>query len=240
MTFDEFEQRAWEEWERIPEEYRAGVDGLVIDRAALPHPSLPDVYTLGECRTESYPSQFEGPDTVRSVVVLYYGSFFRLSRLDREFDWNGELWETLTHELQHHLESLASDDALGGMDYAADENFKRGQGEPFDAFFYRHGLVEGEWRRVEDEHFLERPLGSASIDFDWDDRRYRIPAPTQVAEVTFIDVAGVEGAPGPVTIVLVRRTGGLLASLRSLLRREPPRVVEAEADAVPVDPAREG
>jgi hypothetical protein len=112
VQFDEFEQRARDEWERIPAEYRQGVDGLVVERRAQPHPSLPDVYTLGECVTESYPSDFGGPDTIRSAVVLYYGSFFRLARLDEEFDWEHELWETLTHELQHHLESLASEDAL--------------------------------------------------------------------------------------------------------------------------------
>ena len=88
-------------------------------------PSLPDVYTLGECVTESYPSDFGGPETTRSVVVLYYGSFFRVSRQDDAFDWEVELWETLTHELQHHLESLAADDSLIDMDYAADENYRR-------------------------------------------------------------------------------------------------------------------
>ena len=80
------------------------MDGLVIDRQARPHPRTRDIYTLGECVTEAYPSDFGGPDTVRSAVVLYYGSFLRLSRLDPAFDWSEEIWETLTHELRHHLE----------------------------------------------------------------------------------------------------------------------------------------
>jgi hypothetical protein len=231
MTFDEFEERAWEEWERIPTEYRAGVDGLVVERSALPHPTLPDIYTLGECRTESYPSQFDGPDTIRSVVILYYGSFFRLSRLDRSFDWAGELWETLTHELQHHLESLAADDALGDMDYAADENFKRYQGEAFDPFFFRSGLIEGEWRRVEDEYFLERPLSdSSTIEFAWSGRRYTVDVPVTDADVSFVQLDEVGDAPGALHLVLVRPQSWLRA-LGSLLRQAPPMVAELEAVA---------
>ncbi|MGH7505187.1 MAG: metallopeptidase family protein [Longimicrobiales bacterium] len=107
MTFDVFERHARSEWDRIPDRYREGIDGLVVERDAKPHPDAPDVYTLGECVTEAYPSDFGGPDTIRSAVVLYYGSFLRLSRLDETFDWEEEVWETLTHELQHHLESLA-------------------------------------------------------------------------------------------------------------------------------------
>lgn len=233
MTFDEFERRAWEEWERIPDDYRHGVDGLLIERAAKPHPTLPDVYTLGECLTESYPSQFHGPDTTRSLVVLHYGSFFRLSRLDPGFDWEAELWETLTHELQHHLESLADDDALGDMDYAADENFKRYQGEAFDPFFYRAGLEEDGWRRVEEEYFLETAPAPA-VEFEWASCRYVVDVPATEADVAYVAVDGVEQAPGALYIVLVREPRGVLESLRALLRPRAPAVAELEATARPV------
>ncbi len=128
-----------EAWEAIPDEYRAGVDGLVLRSGAQPHPGLDGVYTLGECLTESYPSDWDGPDTTRSVLVLYYGSFRRLARLDPEFDWEYEIWETIHHELRHHLESLATEDALEDVDYAVDENFKRLQGDSFDPWFFRSG-----------------------------------------------------------------------------------------------------
>src|SRR5688572_27840528 len=198
MTFEEFEALAAAQWEEIPGHYRQGVDGMVVERSALPHPSLPDIYTLGECLTESYPSDFGSADTTRSVVVLYYGSFFRLSRLDQEFDWKGELWETLTHELQHHLESLATDDTLGDMDYAADENYKRYHGEPFDPYFYRSGLPEEEWYRVEDEYFLEAPLPApgAPVFFEWDGAGYEAGVPAGAGDVTFLTVdSGVSDAP---------------------------------------------
>ena len=234
MTFEEFERRAWQEWERIPAEYRTGVDGLHIERSALPHPSLPDVYTLGECTTESYPSDFGGPETTRSVVNLYYGSFFRLSRRDEDFDWEVELWETLTHELQHHLESLAQDDSLVDMDYAADENYRRYHGEPFDPLFFRHGVpAAGGWLRVEDEFFLERerPSGGA-VEFEWHGRSYRVDVPEEPADVLILTIVeGVADGPGALHLVLVQRRPWTESLLR-LFRPRTPHVAEHDVAAI--------
>jgi len=223
VTFEQFEQAARDDWERIPEEYRAGVDGVVVERKALPHPTLPDIYTLGECVTESYPSDFGGPDTTRSVVMLYYGSFFRLSRLDASFDWADELWETLTHELQHHLESLARNDALGDMDYAADQNFRRYEGESFDPLFFRHGVPdESGWLRVEDEYFLELPdVDAPVLDFIWHGRTYDIDVPQGRADVLLLTVTdGVADAPAALHLAIVRARSPF-AILRDALRRRP-------------------
>ena len=235
MTFDEFERRARLEWERIPIEFRTGIDGLTVERRALPHETLPDVYTLGECVTESYPSDFGGPDTTRSVVVLYYGSFFRLSRRDDEFDWEVELWETLTHELQHHLESLADDDSLVDMDYAADENFKRHQGEPYDPFFFRLGVPIDAWRRVEDEFFLEldRPAEPHAT-FAWHARRYRVDIPAEVADLMLLTITGgVPDAPGALHLALVTQRGWRLR-LRRIVRPQALAVVERDVNAVAI------
>ena len=240
MKFEDFEALAWEYWERIPDTYKEGVDGLVVERDALPHPTLPEIYTLGECLTESYPSGFGGPDTVRSAVVLYYGSFRRLAALDREFDWEAELWETLTHELKHHLEWLADEDALEAMDRAADENFKRVQGEPFDPYFYRSGEPVAERvYRVEGEFFmeLEQVAGDAApwLEFGWHGQRFRVPQPESVGDVCYILVeSGVDAGPAGLTLVLLRRRG-LGAGLRALLAGRRPVVVELEAVAEPLD-----
>jgi hypothetical protein len=208
----------------------------MIERRALPHPSLPDVYTLGECVTESYPSDFGGPDTIRSLVVLYYGSFFRLSRLDEAFDWDTELWETLTHELQHHLESLAADDALVDMDYAADENYKRYQGEPFDPFFYRHGLPDDDWLRVEDEFFLERAAGTSPIRFERAGRSFSAVVPDEPFDVALLTItAGVPDPPGGLHLVVVRRPG-VLEMLRRVFRSRAPLIIERDVTATPADP----
>lgn len=241
MNYERFEARARVLWEQIPEEYKDGVDGLVVEREALPHPTLADVYTLGECVTEEYPSDFGGPETIRSAVVLYHGSFRELARLDPAFGWEDELWETLTHELQHHLEWLAAEDALEGVDYAADQNFRRGQGESFDPLFHRSGepVADGVWR-VEREFFLERVYRSGDepareVAFEWHGRRHRVIRPQRIGDVCFIGVErGVEVGAGELTIVLVRRRG-VLDTLRSLLRREPPDVVQTWAVARPAE-----
>ena len=231
MQFEVFERRAWEEWERIPPEYKHGVDGLVIERAAQPHPELPDVYTLGECVTENYPSEFGGPDTIRSAVVLYYGSFFRLSREDAAFDWEQELWDTLTHELQHHLESLATDDALVDMDYAADENFKRLEGHSFDPLFFRSGRREQGAYRVDDEYFIEVAAGAALPHFSWNDVEYQIEVPDTTADVTFIEVTGGVANPPAALHVVLLKTTRWQDTLKSLFTRRTPEIAELEAIA---------
>jgi hypothetical protein len=235
VRFEDFEGHARAEWERIPDDFKAGVDGLIIDRQARPHHASPDVYTLGECVTEAYPSEFGGPETTRSAVVLYYGSFLRLSRLDTEFDWKAEIWETLTHELRHHLESLATEDALAGVDYAMDENFRRLDGVEFDPFFYRSGEPLGDGRfRLESSVFVERDAldDEHTVEFDVDGIRYRVAAPAASADVMFITLTG--GAIDPrleeLCLVLVR-PAGLRRTLGSLFRRRIPAVAELEAEA---------
>lgn len=232
MTYEEFEARAWAEWERIPEAYKEGVDGLILRRKEKRHPSAPGAYTLGECLTESYPSEFGGPDTIRSAVVLYWGSFRRLSREDPAFDWRGELWETLTHELQHHLESLAADEALLDLDYAVDEHFKRQDGQPFDPYYYRGGEARDDgWYRVDDLWFLERPADAPLQQFDWKERRYEVRVPDTSADVTYAVVTqGVRNAPGELTLVMVR-SRGLRSLLRAAMGRSDATVAELEVQA---------
>lgn len=216
----------------MPAEYKAGIDGLVIERGAPPHPRTPGVYTLGECVTEGYPTDVGGPDTTRSFVVLYHGSFLRLSRRDEAFDWDEEIWETLTHELKHHLESLAAEDALADVDYAVDENFKRHEGMAFDPFFYRAGEPLGDGRyRLERSLFVElaAPAASGTHELDVGSATYRVDLPPAVADVTFVTLVGdVDEMLEELCVVLVR-PAGLGSTLKTLLGRSHLRVAEAEA-----------
>jgi hypothetical protein len=242
MIFEEFEREASTVWDDIPDAYRSGVDGLVIERKSQAHPTMEDIYTLGECITESYPSDWGGPDTTRSVLVLYYGSFRALSGLDPDFDWSYEIWETITHELRHHLESLAAEDALEDVDYAMDENFKRLRGEDFDAFFYRAGEPIGPATyQAERDVFIEmeyRGEPGSAVEFEWHGRRHAVPVPPEPGDVTFIQI--VDGLEDPseeifeLCLVLIRG-GGPLRSLRRWLRREPVDVVHVEAEARAVE-----
>lgn len=239
MSFEEFEAAARRMWGELPPAYLRGIDGLTVERRAEPHPSVADVYTLGECLTESYPSDWTGPETTRSRVVLYYGSFRRLAELDRNFSWEDEIWETLTHELKHHLESLATEDRLEELDYAADESYRRFDGESFDPWYYRHGeaVAPSLWK-VEDDYYLEQVWSepdferARAIEFQWQGARYRVPRPQRLGDVHFVLVHGVSTDGGVLELVLVRRRPWREA-LRRLLRPAEPEVLESEAEARP-------
>lgn len=57
-------------------------------------------------------------------IALYYGSFLEVA--GEGFDWEAEVWETLLHELRHHLESLAGRDDLVQEDLRRLDAFRRG------------------------------------------------------------------------------------------------------------------
>ena len=217
MTFDEFSRLAQEAFDRVPEAYREGVEGVTTVESAETHPDFPDVLTMGVCLTQQFHTEWQGPDTTRSRVVLYYGSFLKMAQGDPDFHWEGELWETLTHELQHHLESLADEDALEAIDYAVDESFKRERGEAFDPWYFRSGEPVGTGvYRVEDEVYMERVLteaefgGMSEIEFTWNGQLFTLPRPEELGDVHFVVADGIEPY---VQIVLVRR-----ASWRERLR----------------------
>jgi predicted Zn-dependent protease with MMP-like domain len=240
VRFDDFERHAWQCWEKVPSDYKHGVDRLIVERVARTHPEQSDIYTLGECLTESFPSDFGGPDTTRSAVVLYYGSFLRLAQEDADFEWEQEVWETLTHELQHHLEALARDDSLEDFDYAVDENFKRLDGTPFDPLFYRAGTPIGQARyEVDDDIFIElavqpTPAGVVSLEFEWQGTRFRLVRPLSPSDITYVRIlGGPQLERGELWLVLVRQRS-VLRQLGDALRRLPLEVSESEAVAEPV------
>ncbi|MEQ1856719.1 MAG: hypothetical protein ABL963_09620 [Longimicrobiales bacterium] len=212
MRFAEFEQRAREAFEEIPEDFKEGIDGLEVRREAVPHPTLPEVFTLGQCLTEEHFSEFAGPETTRSLIVLHWGSFRKLAELDPDFDWDGEIWETLTHELRHHLESLARDDELEGVDYAADELFNRQEGYTFDPWHYQQGeQLGGGLYAVEGHHYLEQIWGKAAferathVDFEWRGETYRFARPAELGDLHFVDIRGPDFEKDRLEVVLVRR-----------------------------------
>lgn len=183
---DGFRSVAASMWEEIPRAYRAGVEALVVEEQVARHPDMPAIFTMGECISDHWPSAYseEGGD-VRSRVVLYHGSFRELAARDPAFDWRGEMWETLLHELLHHREFAAAEEGLEVYDAAVDHNFRRRAGRPFDPNFYRwvpsdaDGVV-----RLESETFVETrvaPEGRRAT-FRWREREYgvRIPAPEGV------------------------------------------------------------
>jgi hypothetical protein len=220
VRYDDFEKLVKRLARELPPEFLGGVEGLEVSRKTVPHPSRADVYTLGECIPLPTEDQ-AGPAGVQSRVVLYHGSFQALASLDEDFDWRAEVWETLTHEVRHHLEWRARAPDLEAFDWAADQNFARAEGEPFDPLFYQSGerVAEGVYR-IDDDFFLEHVVREVptEVRFDWHGRSYRGTAPPGATLPALLVVEGVaEPPPGELVLVLQRKPG-----LRSLFGRTVP------------------
>jgi hypothetical protein len=191
----------------VPPEYKDGVVDIEVSAAAVPHPVHADIYTMGEC----IPLEWSGSGAdLQSRVVLYHGSFQAMARLTEpgEFDWREEAWETLTHELRHHLEWRANQKALEDYDWAVEQNFARHEGEGFDAQFYRSGeaVAEGAWK-VEDDVFLEREPGGGSrepLHLTWHGRRYQVPLIGDERVVRFLVLDGLAEPPPGDAVLVVR------------------------------------
>lgn len=200
----------------VPPDFLQGVAEIVVSPRTVPHPEREEIFTLGECIP--LPQADGGsPEGVQSRIVLYHGSFQALARLRTGFDWREEAWETLTHELRHHLEWRAREPALEAFDWAAEQNFARHDGEPFDPGFYLDGeqLEQGVFR-VDDDVFLDRIVHGLPRDvvLTWRGRSYRVVVPGEATLPAFLSLDGV-GEPPPGELVLVlRRRPGLLSLLR--------------------------
>lgn len=221
-------------WDEIPVAAREGVEGVTIVDEPLPHPDFPDVYTLGECVTESWPDGY-GEGDVRSELLLYHGSFAALAELDPAFDWADELWETILHELLHHREAAAGQSGLDEFDWAEEQNRLRWAGRGFDPGFYRvvpagpDGVV-----RLDSELFVESVVtrNDGAAVFEWRERRYTVRIPGEI-ETAFVQVLNLAG--GRLTVVVRRRKPWWRAAVPG--RSAPP--AELRRSALPVQDERD-
>jgi hypothetical protein len=206
VRFDDFRALIERLQREIPPEFQGGVVEVQVSPKTVPHPVRGDIYTLGEC----IPLEWSGSGAdLQSRVVLYHGSFQALARLG-DFDWRAEAWETLTHELRHHLEWRANVAALEAYDWAAEQNFARHEGEPFDAVFYRSGerVADGVYK-VDDDVFLEGAwdVGRGEwAEIAWHGGKYRVPVPAGLRPPAFLVLEGLaEPPPGDAVLVVPRR-----------------------------------
>lgn len=218
----------------VPAEYLDGVAEIAVAPPAVPHPTRAEIYTLGECIP--LPAVDADPGAVQSRVVLYHGSFQALARLDPEFDWREEAWETLTHELRHHLEWRARAPDLEALDRAAEANFARQDGEPFDPLFFLDGehVAEGVWR-IDHDYFLDRIVRRLPerVAFAWHGRPYLVDCAGLAGLPAFLTVDEVEEPPpGELVLVLRRRP-----RLRDLFSRSASVQAGVVAEPVPPPPA---
>lgn len=220
MRLDDFRALVARLAGEVPEEYLDGVAEITVSPRTIPHPTRAEIYTLGHC-IPIHASETGAPDEIQSRVVLYHGSFRALAALDAGFDWRSEAWETLTHELRHHLEWRAREGALEAFDEAAEQNFARLDGEPFDPLFHLGGEeVAEDVYQVDDDFFLDRVVRTlpSAVAITWHGAAYRIDVPVGARLPAFLTVEEVrEPPPGDLVLVLRRRTGVL-----DLLRRHAP------------------
>ncbi|HEX9581915.1 MAG TPA: hypothetical protein VF970_12495 [Gemmatimonadales bacterium] len=195
----------------VPDHYLDGVVAVEVSPKAVPHPLRAGVYTMGEC----IPVE-TGGDTVTSRVVLYHGSFQALAAERPEFDWRGEAWDTLLHELRHHIEGRANAADLEHYDWAAEQNFRRTDGEAFDPLFHLAGeRLDRDVFQVDDDVFwdIRARVAPPNVEIPWHGRRYGVDVPRDPLPV-FLSLEGLEPAPAGDAVVVLRRPPGLFDLFR--------------------------
>ena len=143
MRLSDFEAMVTRMAADVPAEFLEGIAEIVVSPRGLPHPDRPGIYTLGECIP--LPAADATPEGIQSRIVLYHGSFAALAETTPGFDWREEAFETLTHELRHHLEWRARAPELEELDWAVEQNYARHDGDAFDPGFYLAGVPAGAW-----------------------------------------------------------------------------------------------
>jgi hypothetical protein len=203
----------------LPAEWFDGITEVVVSPRAVPHPAREGIFTLGECIP--LPLETGEVEAIQSRVVLYHGSFRALAELDAEFDWRAEAWETLTHELRHHLEWRAREGSLEAFDRAAEHDYARQEGQPFDPLFHLDGeAVAPGLYRIDENWFFDRLVRDrpAEVEVEWHGTPHHVPIPPDATLPAYLTVEGLVPAPaGEVVLVLRRRP-----RLRELFRPPPP------------------
>jgi hypothetical protein len=215
MRFDHFRSMVERLAAEIPEEYMAGIAAIDVSPKTIPHPVDAHVYTLGECIPID-----TGTDEIQSHVVLYYGSFRELAAERSGFDWRQESWDTLLHELRHHVEWRARSEELEAFDDAVEQNLARASGRPFDPVFYQAGerVAEGVYR-LDDDVFIEQVVRERPTvaEFVWHGEAYRVAVPRGRLPL-YLTLGGLDHPPsGDVVLVLRGKP-----RLRDLFRGAPP------------------
>lgn len=125
MTYERFRRTVEGMVGDIPDVFLQELQGVHVLEQEVPEEGYRDVWRMGEYLDPGPEDFLGGSDGLGRHVALYYGSFARIAEADPGFDWEGEIWETLTHELQHHVESLAGDGRLIEEDLLEARFFER-------------------------------------------------------------------------------------------------------------------
>ena len=125
MTYEAFREAAAAMVDEIPEAFLKGLQGVHVLEEAREEEDYEDVFRLGEYLDPGTEDFLGGQPGLGRHIALYYGSFVAVAEGNPTFDWESELWETITHELRHHVESLAGEDLLVQDDVERQKDFHR-------------------------------------------------------------------------------------------------------------------
>ncbi len=220
----------------VPAEYLDGIAEVVVSPRTVVHPERQDVFTMGEC----VPFNVDGgdPTASQSRVVLYHGSFAALAILDPNFDWDTEAWDTLMHELRHHVEWRADDHALEAFDRAVDANHARHAGDSWDPLFFLDGeeLSPGTFM-VDEDCFVDHLVRDvpAELDFSWHGAAYRVTMPPGTTLPAYLSVQEIEHPPAGELVLVIRRKARII----DLFRTSSPYEAVVDARPLPTIPSRE-
>ena len=111
MTLQSFAERLDRMVDKVPAPILRRLNGgVTVSPEARRRPDdPPGVFVLGEYITDPF---------LGALVVLYHGSFAELFAGDPDAVWEREMWDTLRHELRHHVEGLAGVSDLDAEDAA--------------------------------------------------------------------------------------------------------------------------
>ena len=101
LSQEEFARLLEEAVERIPPRFCQSLTGGFNIQEECRRDG--EYYILGE---------YIEDDQLGCFIVFYYGSFVDLLAEETEEVWKEEIQDTVLHEMQHHLESLAGRDDL--------------------------------------------------------------------------------------------------------------------------------
>lgn len=124
MTFEEANGYLDEVADELPQEVFTDLNGGIVllpDIKYSPQTTHGDLFILGTYNYE--------PRGMGRYIAIYYGSFLQVNRGRSLEDQKKALKDVLTHELTHHLESMAGVRDLEVKDEIFMENYKKLHGE---------------------------------------------------------------------------------------------------------------
>jgi hypothetical protein len=115
-SFDKFCDLADAIVRQIPEMYLKGISGIYVTPGEVRDEEIPHLYILGHYHHGGY---------LEPSIEIYYGSFRRSFQGLAPSQIEAELWETIAHEMRHHLEENAGLHNLEDYDRQVKEYYRR-------------------------------------------------------------------------------------------------------------------